>query len=104
MTWEDKIEMVRLYNKEKFEEAYTIFNAHLATADHQAWDMFSTIINLSPAHQKKYASELESIHLHLKEKESEIFVDLGLKSQLRLAVFLELYVEVNHSNHENQQN
>jgi len=48
MTWEQKTEMIRQCNKGNYTDATQLFYDNISTADEQAFDMFTTGLELTP--------------------------------------------------------
>lgn len=82
MTWEQKIQMIRYFNKENYEEGAQIFLDNIDTVDEQGIDMFFTGINLT----KETLGKSLNIHKAISEKLKD-----AQSSSFRIAMIMVLY-------------
>ncbi len=83
MTWEQKVEMIRLSNQGKQKEMQDFTEPLLETMDDQDVDMLFTALELTMDNIKNNTTFFSKLASHMDKNES----DFGLRTSLRIEFF-----------------
>lgn len=99
ISWEEKTEMIKLGNNvdlnygKGLKEFQDFVIAHFKTFDDQAWDMFFTIIHLTPKDINKNLQFYKEIINEIKGFSNETNATFGTRTAMRIEIFLMIYAE-----------